>query len=62
MLDNLKQSALCYMHCHLIGNMFEGIVVPTILYGHEAWAHNARSRKRLKGLKLNAIKQNASVR
>ncbi len=35
--------------------MFEGLVALTVLYGCEAWAENAVSRKRMEVLKMKSI-------
>jgi len=42
--------------------MFEGIVVPSVLYGCEAWALNAWSRKRIKVLEIKCLRTITGVR
>jgi len=42
--------------------MFEGIVVPSVLYGCEAWALNAWSRKRIEVLEMKCLRTITGVR
>ena len=42
--------------------MYESIVVPTVMYGCEAWALNAKERKKLEVLEMKCLRTIAGVR
>lgn len=42
--------------------MFEGIVVPTVLYGCESWALNAEERKRIEVMEMRCLRTICGVR